>query len=277
MKTKITLTKKDCVVVFVCSVFLLMCMGAIGGGSRKHAKDIVCRANLRQWSLAMTEFTNDNGGSIWTGLNWQNFNASNWWMPALNDYHGDDIDKIRFCPTTKTKYAEDGVTHGPGYGKEPFTAWGYNNWLDSISPEPDCNAGSYGVNGWIHDSPDEINTETNIPKYWRNINRISSADTVPFLLDAQWIDAWPEPSNAPSDNDNWNWESGGSHMVRIVQNRHNDAQNCAFMDGTVRSVGLKELWTLKWHREFNIAGPYTTAGGATAASWPGWMQDMEAY
>jgi len=60
MKTKITLTKKDCLVIFICSVFLLMCMGAIGGGSRKHAKDIVCRSHLRQWYLVMIEFTNED-------------------------------------------------------------------------------------------------------------------------------------------------------------------------------------------------------------------------
>jgi prepilin-type N-terminal cleavage/methylation domain-containing protein len=25
-----------------------------------------------------------------------------------------------------------------------------------------------------------------------------------------------------------------------------------FMDGSVRRIGLKELWTLKWHREYDI-------------------------
>ena len=38
------------------------------------------------------------------------------------------------------------------------------------------------------------------------------------------------------------------------------------MDGTVRTVGLKELWTLKWHTDYNQADTYTLAGGATSAT-----------
>ena len=34
-----------------------------------------------------------------------------------------------------------------------------------------------------------------------------------------------------------------------------------FCDWSVRTVGLKELWTLKWHKTFNVNGPYTKAGG----------------
>lgn len=281
MKTKITLTKKDCVVVFICAVFLVMCMGAIGGGSRKHAKDIVCRSNLRQWYLAMSEFTNDNDGSLWRGFLWNPCPSvppvaqSIWWMAALKNYHG-DIDKIRFCPTTKPRWAEDGVTPGPGWGKEPFAAWGHNSWLDANSPFPDCDSGSYAVNGWIENSWDDCSSFA--PKWWRNINTIANAETVPFLLDGQWIDAWPQPNQVPPEAENMNWQDNtSSHFVRILQNRHEEAENCAFMDGTVRKVGLKELWTLKWHREFNTEGMWTLAGGATSSMWPGWMQDMEAY
>ncbi len=33
------------------------------------------------------------------------------------------------------------------------------------------------------------------------------------------------------------------------------------MDWSVRKVGLKELYTLKWHKSFNTRGPWTQAGG----------------
>lgn len=62
MKTKITLTKKDCVVVFVCAVFLLMCMGAVGTGSRERARRILCKTNLYQWGVAFKNHKDDNGG-----------------------------------------------------------------------------------------------------------------------------------------------------------------------------------------------------------------------
>ena len=95
-------------------------------------------------------------------------------------------------------------------------------------------------------------------------------------FDGQWVDAWPEPNHTPvAENDYWQNEI--SHMVRVLQNRHEEAENCAFMDGTVRKVGLKELWTLKWHRLYDTEGPWTVAGGATPDMWPDWMQDMEDY
>jgi hypothetical protein len=49
------------------------------------------------------------------------------------------------------------------------------------------------------------------------------------------------------------------------------------MDSSVRKVGLKELWTLKWHRNFNTNGYYTKAGGATAEDWPEWMRRFKDY
>jgi hypothetical protein len=279
MNMNFRLTKKDCLVIFCCAGFSLMSLGAIGGGSRKHAKDIVCRSNLHQLYLAMCEFTNDNNGSFWTGYDWTNMVNSRWWVPALKDYYG-EMDEIRLCPTTKTRYAEDGVTPGPGWGKEPFAAWGYNSWLDAISRNQgyeNCHFGSYADNGWIEDRPDHLTDPAIQAKFWRNINKISKADTVPFLLDAQWIDCWPEPYHEPPPAENTMWGTSSGQFDRIVQNRHEQAENCAFIDGTVRNVGLKELWTLKWHRLYNTEGPWTLAGGATPASWPAWMQDMEAY
>ena len=36
-------------------------------------------------------------------------------------------------------------------------------------------------------------------------------------------------------------------------NRHNGGVNGLFMGWSVRKVGLKELWTLKWHRQYDTA------------------------
>jgi hypothetical protein len=42
-------------------------------------------------------------------------------------------------------------------------------------------------------------------------------------------------------------------------------------------VGLKELWTFKWHKEFDQTGPWTAAGGAISSDWPEWMQNLKDY
>jgi hypothetical protein len=60
-------------------------------------------------------------------------------------------------------------------------------------------------------------------------------------------------------------------------NRHDAHINGLFMDWSVRKIGLKELWTLKWHRLFDTAGPWTVAGGVQAEDWPEWMRSFKDY
>jgi prepilin-type processing-associated H-X9-DG protein len=54
--------------------------------------------------------------------------------------------------------------------------------------------------------------------------------------------------------------------------------NAVFADcSTVRKVGLKELWTLKWHKNFNTSNVWTSAGGVDAERWPDWMRSFRNY
>jgi hypothetical protein len=69
-------------------------------------------------------------------------------------------------------------------------------------------------------------------------------------------------------------------MSRFCLDRHNENIDMLFMDLTVRKVGLRELWTLKWHREFNTQGPWTAADSSSEAKWQKsapWMAQMTAY
>ncbi|MEJ2703831.1 MAG: hypothetical protein P8Z79_15455 [Sedimentisphaerales bacterium] len=66
-------------------------------------------------------------------------------------------------------------------------------------------------------------------------------------------------------------------MQRFCINRHDGFVDAAFLDGSARRTGLKELWTLKWHRKFATANRWTKAGGATRESWPEWMRSFKDY
>ena len=68
-----------------------------------------------------------------------------------------------------------------------------------------------------------------------------------------------------------------NEMERNCVDRHNAFVNVLFCDWSARKVGLKELWTLKWHRTFNIAGPWTRAGGVQVDNWPMWMRHYTDY
>jgi len=50
-----------------------------------------------------------------------------------------------------------------------------------------------------------------------------------------------------------------------------------FADWSARRVGIKELWTLKWHRGFITTGAWTKAGGVKPGDWPVWMRRFKEY
>jgi prepilin-type processing-associated H-X9-DG protein len=71
--------------------------------------------------------------------------------------------------------------------------------------------------------------------------------------------------------------AGNNEMRRVCLNRHNGAVNSAFLDWSIRRMGLKELWTLKWNRTFDVSGAWTLRGGVQPEDWPQWMRGMKDY
>ena len=187
------------------------------------------------------------------------------WQCILRPYYA-NIGDLRCCPQAM----KPAVPEGGGYGSSgsTFLAWGVFN--DNVWFAEPGDYGSYGVNGFIYNSPD-----TN-GDYWRGSNNVPHPSNVPLILDCLWIDGWPRPNNAPpTAGDGLVYT--GNYMARFCINRHNGFVNGAFMDASVRKLGLKQLWTLKWHRKFNTAGPYTMAGGVTPDDWPDWMRSLPDY
>ena len=93
-----------------------------------------------------------------------------------------------------------------------------------------------------------------------------------MLLDCQWIDG----SNAPLAHETLAWQ-GQSNMARFCVNRHDARVNGVFLDWSVKKIGLKELSTFKWHREYVTTGPWTRFGGVTSENWPEWMRSFKEY
>ena len=74
------------------------------------------------------------------------------------------------------------------------------------------------------------------------------------------------------------WAGAGHEMKHFVIDRHSNGRvNHMFLDWSAREVGLKELYTLKWHRMFNQSGGWTLAGGIQPGDWPEWMRNYKEY
>jgi prepilin-type processing-associated H-X9-DG protein len=66
-------------------------------------------------------------------------------------------------------------------------------------------------------------------------------------------------------------------MWVCAMDRHRGGINSLFMDWSVRKVGVKEPWTLKWSPRYNVQGRWTKAGGVQPEDWPEWMRRFKDY
>jgi len=242
---------------------------------KDQARTVGCLANLKQWGFICAMYTEDNDGKFWSGVDEQGY----YWPWQLEERYKDwKQNKIWFCPTATKPIIDEHGNEAPTLNI--FNAWGiyrgneggYRAGINGI-------AGSYGINGYVLTIPVNGIFEGGraAADGWRTPN-VAGAANVPLFVDALRFDLWPLATNTPADNEIAAWATGpGNNMARCCINRHNGYVGCLFLDYAVRKVGLKELWTLKWHKSFNTTGPWTSASGVQSSDWPEWIRPMKDY
>jgi prepilin-type processing-associated H-X9-DG protein len=249
MKYTTKFVKKDILVIFGCVVFLLMNIGAIGDNGRRRAKEMVCLSNLRQWGAVFQMHIESNDGYFIRGTG----KTSYWWIKQLDDHYKDwKSMRIWFCPTAKRPTFDENGVMTPSL--DIFNAWGI---FYGEGHSPNGAAGSYGLNGYLIGQ------------------KFEGRNNVPVFVDALRFDLWPQETDPPTAYEFAAWSS--NNMARCCINRHNGAINTLFADWSSRKIGLKQLWTLNWHSQFDTKGPWTIAGGVQPSDWPEWMRNFSDY
>jgi len=114
-----------------------------------------------------------------------------------------------------------------------------------------------------------------------NVYALKQCGAIPVLLDSVRPNAWmvkaDERPPKREFSDDWPYSLLINDNTDLCINRHKGTMNALFLDWSVRPVGLKELWTLKWHGKFDTAGPWTKAGGVERDDWPLWMRRFRDY
>jgi len=256
------------VVIAIIALLMSILMPALSR-VKQQAKTMACRANLRQWALFFTMYTEENDGKFEAGVG---NGHTNHWTNALRPYYKNDHN-IRCCPTAMKPLIDENHQQSPQFNV--FSAWG-RFWGEGYAPEGDW--GSYGINGWVENPPPSYATvyeDFETVNNWRTPN-VKGAGYVPLFMDALRFNIFPRHTDTPPEMQDMAW-AGMQHMRRICIDRHDGFINMAFMDWSVRKAGLKELWTFKWHRAYNTTGPWTMAGGVQPSDWPAWMRHMKDY
>lgn len=270
---------RDAAMVLGCVFFAFLTLAAVGESGRRRAKEIACQSNLRQWHNIFQGYIEENDGVFLSGCN-----DMGYWWPLQLSQELQDWKKNRtwFCPSAAKPIMDESGVLSPAtmtqaaYGI--FTSPGTITYRDTVySMNRNGIAGSFGLNGYVLALPENRMFEGSVPasQGWRNLYEVADPNRVPMFVDALRFDLWPHYVDSPAPSEFAAWS--GNHMARCCINRHDGAVNCLFVDGAVRKVGLKELWTLKWHRSFNTAGPWTAAGGVQPEDWPQWIRGFKDY
>jgi prepilin-type N-terminal cleavage/methylation domain-containing protein len=234
---------------------------------RKQAYAVKCQSNLRQWALVLGTYVDESSfstGKSGSGLSYYELMAEGWYEEVGLTALSLSNKMIRFCPLA-TELDDPAV----GCFGGTFKAWSWG-WSGGETNVNFC--GSYGVNEWLFGHLDATMPSEN---FWASPD-VKSPDKVPLLLDSMWSYGWPDATDDPPQQLDV-WTPQYRYMQFFCIDRHDAGINSLFLDFSVRKVGLKELWTLKWHRNFNTAGPWTSAGGVQNSDWPEWMQQCRDY
>ncbi len=256
------------VVIAIIALLMAILMPALRR-VKEQGKMISCMGTLKQWNLIAAMHTESNDGKFWDS---DSGTPGYWWVKHLDERHKSwKKNPLWFCPSATKPIIDENGVQAPTFNI--FNAWGIFTGSDL---SPDGVAGSYSINGYclIPRSATEYEGGVSVENGWKT-SSARSANNIPWFIEALRFDLWPLPTHAPASNEFSAWS--GNNMARCAINRHQGFLNAAFMDWSVRKVGLKELWTLKWHKQFDTAGPYTQAGGIQADDWPQWMRRFKDY
>jgi len=237
------------VVIAIIALLMAILMPALQR-VKNQAKTAVCLSNLKQWGLIFSMYTDDHDGVFHMGLD-----QPHHWTITMKPYYGDD-EKLFYCPSATRHIDEIGARWGNN------TAWVF----DSGDKDGLLDHGSYGINGFV-----ETNVRQGAHKHWKTKN-VAGAGYIPLFLGANRLDGWPEAWDEPPNFDGEFNFGEGNNMRRFCMNRHDGFVNNLFLDFSARKVGLKELWRLKWHREWTEDADQ---GGTPV--WPEWMRHFKEY
>jgi prepilin-type N-terminal cleavage/methylation domain-containing protein/prepilin-type processing-associated H-X9-DG protein len=278
MKRRTAFTLVELLVVIAIIALLMGILMPALSKVRRMAKATICRTSVRQWGLVFKLYGEDNDAKLPQSVGGGNLTEQEaYWIVATLSYYKDK--GIRICPSTK-------IVRGPtsyeqGYGGTfacwgPYPKGGPNTWY------ADFDTGSYGINDWCA-TPPPGETWYWAPKFltenaWKT-QLVKGGDRIPLFGDSVTVDGFPLDdttqgaplSTEPPPYDGWSLTAHGAWnrfaMRLYCLPRHDGAANFAFLDGSVGAVPLRALWRLKWHRSFNVNGPWTIP----SAVWPQWL------
>ena len=256
------------VVIAIIALLLAILMPALQR-VKKQARAAVCQSTLKQWGTIFALYTDDNNGFFP-----KRKSGSGRWINVLYDYYSREKN-LRICPTAAKIKVPDYPNSVGGtleIGGDALTSWGKIGVTGSRPAgeyEPAGTWGSYGINHWLYVAAQDPLYGQAAKDYWGTVN-VRGGNNIPLFLDCWFWCGGPEADDLPPQYDGHRVTGHTNSMNRFCINRHQQGINGIFLDYSIRKVWLKELWALKWGRNFSLVNPWTKAGGVRPEDWASW-------
>ena len=263
------------VVIAIIALLMAILMPALNR-AKKQARSAACQMNLHQWSSIWAMYCQDNDGYFCEeqrNVGWPRGN----WIVALRHLYRTRAG-ILICPMAKKRLSTGAnmVNYGGPFKTYIMGQGGAENRREE---------GSYGANNWTFNSrPGQTAIQNRPVEFNWKTTDVKGGNRIPVFADTMWRGGGPFYMNGSSGSNritppeySGQWVNASHEMKHFCIDRHNGSNNHLFMDWSVRKVDLKELWKLKWHRQYNINGFWSMAGGAQPSDWPHWMRNFKEY
>ena len=288
MKKRNGFTLIELLVVIAIIALLMAILLPTLNRARNQARAVVCQTNLKQWGTIFNIFIENNQGRFLPSPLYAND------FLQASYYHNSDIRNlflsfsdswintkdIACCPMAvregNREFADDqNIFWGIEDSNYPINIKGtgkvgsaFEAWLNGGGPKF---PGSYGFNDTLlrRSFWEREFSSSGILK-GLNVYSVKGHANFPLFIDSAYIYTcfiWDGQPPLPEEE----------LAPYVCINRHNGFVNSLFLDFSVRKVGLKELWKLKWHKNFDTNGPWTKAGGVQPEDWPEWMRRFKDY